>query len=276
MKFKIIEIPELKHIQNLKRKFEKRNLEASENKNAKLLKMKKLLILLPLIISLSFIKADAQSIYSVVSSEMLFQWADVELAGSNITSEPPRYTCFFHLGNYVNFDLTDNIGILTGLAVRNVGFIYDEDIPRKTIRRSYTLGLPVAIKLGSFKNHLYVFGGGEYELLFHYKGKRWLSNDRDGTKIKDTGWFSNKTERFVPSFFVGIQFPGGVNVKFKKYLGDFLNKNYVGSDLGQQGVAFADYTKLDLYYISLSWQFRIDKAKDYVRTDDDKIAFRTY
>lgn len=237
--------------------------------------MKKLLILISLFISLSFIRTDGQDLYSTISWEMLFQFADVELEGSNIISKPPRYTAFFHLADYIHFDIMDNIGLYTGLAIRNVGFIYDEDIPQKTIRRSYTLGVPIAIKLGSFKNHIYFFGGGEYELLFHYKAKRWLSNDRDGTKIKDTSWFSDKTERFVPSLFAGIQFPGGINVTFKKYMGDFLNLDYVGSDLGQQDVAFADYTQLDLYYISVSWQFRIDKAKDYVWTED-KWAFRMY
>jgi hypothetical protein len=237
--------------------------------------MKKILILIAFAFSLSSIPANAQKLYSVLSWEMLFQFADVELEGANIISKPPRYTCFFHLADYIHFDIIDNIGLYTGLAVRNVGFIYDEDIPQKTIRRSYTLGIPIALKLGSFKNHIYFFGGGEYELLFHYKAKRWLSTDRDGTKIKDTSWFSSKTERFVPSVFAGIQFPGGINVTFKKYIGDFLNKEYVGSDLGQQDVAFADYTQLDLYYISLSWQFRIDKAKDYVWTED-KFAFKTY
>lgn len=235
--------------------------------------MKKLLVFIALILPLSLIHSDAQDVYSTLSWEMLFQWADVDLAGSNIVSRPPRYTAFFHLADYVNFDFTDNIGMFTGLAIRNVGFIYDEDIPQKTIRRSYTLGIPIAVKLGSFRNHLYFFGGGEYELLFHYKGKRWLSNDRSGTKIKDTGWFSNKTERFVPSVFTGIQFPGGINIKFKKYFGNFLNKDYIGSDLGQQDVAFADYTQLNLYYISISWQFRIDKAMHYVSTDD-RFAFK--
>lgn len=237
--------------------------------------MRKLLILVTLFMPLSFIRVNAQEFYSTISWEMLFQFADVELEGANIISKPPRYTVFFHIADYVHYDIIDNIGLYTGLAIRNVGFIYDEDIPRKTIRRSYTLGVPIALKLGSFKNHIYFFGGAEYELLFHYKAKRWLSIDRDGTKIKDTSWFSNKTERFVPSVFAGIQFPGGINVTFKKYLGDFLNLDYVGPDLGEQDVAFADYTQLDLYYISLSWQFRIDKSMDHVWTED-KFAFKTY
>jgi hypothetical protein len=237
--------------------------------------MKKILILIALTISLSSIPANAQKLYTVISWEMLFQWADVELEGANIISKPPRYTAFFHIADYINFDIMDNIGLYTGLAVRNVGFIYDEDIPQKTIRRSYSLGVPIALKLGSFKNNIYFFGGGEYELLFHYKAKRWLSNDRDGTKIKDTSWFSSKTERFIPSVFAGIRFPGGINVTFKKYLGDFLDKDYVGPDLGQQDVAFADYTQLDLYYISVSWQFRVDKVTHYINTDE-KFALKMY
>jgi len=237
--------------------------------------MKKILLLsaISILLSLPYL-SNAQKVYPITSGEMLFQWADVELQGSNITAEPLRWTIFFHWGQYYHFDMCDNIGLYTGLAIRNVGFIYDEDIPRKTIRRSYTFGLPVALKLGSFKNHLYFFGGGEYELLFHYKGKRWLSNERSGAKIRDRQWFSNKTERFVPSVFAGVQFPGGVNIKFKKYLGDFLNKDYVGSDLGQQNVSFADFTRLDLYYISLSWQFRTDKLKDYVPVTNEKMVLK--
>jgi hypothetical protein len=238
--------------------------------------MKKLLLIIVFCLSFPVMRIDAQKVYPTTTGEMLFQWADVELAGSNITSRPPRWTIFFHWGQYYHYDFTDNLGLFTGLAIRNVGFIYDEDIPRKTIRRSYTLGLPVAVKLGSFKDHLYFFGGGEYELLFHYKGKRWLSNERSGSKIKDKEWFSDKTERFVPSVFAGVQFPGGINVKFKMYLGNFLNKDYVGSDLGEQNVAFADYTKLDLYYVSISWQFRTDKIRDYVKPADEKIALKIY
>jgi hypothetical protein len=232
--------------------------------------MKKLLLFVSIIIA-SFSRGNAQKMYNTVSSEMLFQWADVNLEGSTIVSRPLRFTAFFNMGSYYHLDFTNNIGLYTGLAVRNVGFIYDEDIPQKTIRRSYTLGLPVAIKLGSFKDHLFFFGGAEYELLFHYKGKRWMSYERSGPKIKETAWFSDKTERFVPSVFAGVQFPGGINIRFKMYLGDFLNRNYFGSDLGQENVSFADFTKLNLYYISLSWQFRVDKAIDHIKADDEFV-----
>jgi hypothetical protein len=177
-----------------------------------------------------------------------------------------------NIGQYFHVDFNNNIGLYTGLAVRNVGFIYDTDIPTKTIRRSYTLGVPLALKLGVFDKHLYIFGGGEYELLFQYKGKRWDSNDRNGTKYKDSEWFSAKTKRFVPALFGGVQFPGGFNVKYKYYLDHFLNSNYVGTDLGQQNVSFADYQAIQMHYISICWQFRTDQWKNAIPTD--KMASR--
>jgi hypothetical protein len=238
-------------------------------------KMKKILLLSAFSIIMASTYLNAQKVYPITSGALLFQFSNVELVNSNVTNRPPRFTCFFHWGQYYHFDIVDNFGFYTGLALRNVGFIYDEDIPQKTIRRSYTLGIPIAVKLGSFKNHLYIFGGGEYEMLFHYKGKRWYSNDRKGSKVKDTEWFSNKTELFVPSVFAGIQFPKGINIKFKYYLGDFLNLDYEGPDLGESNVSFSDFKKLDVFYISVCWQFRTDRAKKYIQGTDEKVALKS-
>ena len=219
----------------------------------------------------SILETDGQDVFSVSSGELLFQFSETEINNVDVKDQP-RFTMFLHLGQYWHMNLGNNIGFYSGIALRNVGFIYDEDSPiQKTIRRSYTLGVPLALKLGSFKNHFYLFGGGEYELLFHYKGKRWLSNDREGPKIKDTEWFSDKTNRFVPSAFVGIQFPGGIRVAFKYYLSDFLNRDYVGRDLGVNNVSFSDYTRQELFYLSVSWQLRTDEIREKLQ-GDDKIA----
>ncbi len=236
--------------------------------------MKRYFILLICGLLAFFTDINAQKVYPITSGALLFQFSDVELSSSNITSRPPRFTCFFHWGQYYHFDIIDNLGFYTGMALRNVGFIYDDDIPQKTVRRSYTLGVPIALKVGSFKNHLYIFGGGEYELLFHYKAKRWYSNDRKGSKVKDTEWFSNKTELFIPSVFGGVQFPKGINIKFKYYLGDFLNLDYEGPDLGETNVSFSDFTRLNVFYISVCWQFRTDKAKKYIKSTDEKVALK--
>jgi hypothetical protein len=224
--------------------------------------MKKILFLCFLSAAVLFAQpANSQEVYTMSSLESLFQWADVPnspQSGYNSINPRLRYTIVFNYGQYWHIDFTNAIGLYSGVAIRNVGFIYDTDIATKTIRRSYNLSVPLSLKLGAFDKHFYLFGGGEYELLFHYKGKRWNSNDRSGTKIKDSEWFSSKTKRFVPAVFGGIQFPRGFNIKYKFYLQHFMNEDYVGNDLGETGIRYADYNSLQMHYISLCWQFRSD------------------
>ncbi len=238
--------------------------------------MKKIIIialfLAPILLSQN---VKSQDVYAVSSWENLFQWADVPSTPqtSQNINERLRYTLFLNVGQYLHVDFSDNIGLYSGLAIRNVGFIYDTDEPTKTIRRSYNLGIPLSLKLGVFDKHLYVFGGAEYELLFHYKGKRWDSNDRNGTKYKDSEWFSAKTNRFVPSWFVGVQLPGGLNVKYKQYIGDFINPDFTGTDLGNSSVSFADYGSIKMHYIAVCFQFRTDQWRSAV-PGADKVASR--
>jgi len=218
--------------------------------------MRKFLVLI--LTLLAFGSAQAQTdIYTVSSGEMIFSWADAEqqipFPGGEMqgVSSIPRFSVFLHLGQYVHLDFNDALGIYSGLALRNIGFITEDDALdiEKEKHRSYTLGLPLALKLGSFKNHFYVFGGAEYELLFHYKYKYWI----DGDKHKTSEWFSDRTNRFVPSVFAGVQFPRGLNLKFKYYLDDFLNNDFKKGDNPRND--YSRYGKTQMFYISLSWQF---------------------
>ncbi len=163
--------------------------------------MKKAILIILVAPFLLVNQAKSQEVYAISSWENLFQWAEIPSTPQSATNttQQLRYTIVWNAGQYWHVDFNNSIGLYTGGAIRNVGFIYDTDIPTKTIRRSYTLGVPLALKLGVFDKHMYIFGGAEYELLFHYKGKRWDSNDRNGTKYKDSEWFSSKTKRFVPA-----------------------------------------------------------------------------
>ncbi|MBS2213761.1 hypothetical protein KEM09_20300 [Carboxylicivirga mesophila] len=219
--------------------------------------MRKFIVSIALLIAALSINAQTQ-VYTVTSGEMIFSWADVEQAplgggAMDNVSSIPRFSAFFHVGQYVHLDFTDALGLYSGLAIRNIGFITEDDAldlgVEKEKHRSYTLGLPVALKLGSFRNHFYVFGGAEYELLFHYKYKYWI----DGDKHKTSEWFSNRTNRFVPSVFAGVQFPRGLNLKFKYYLDDFLNNDFKKGDNPLND--YSRYGKTQMFYISLSWQF---------------------
>jgi hypothetical protein len=207
--------------------------------------MKTPFLIAPLLIISLF--SQAQQLYTMSGGEVIFQSSSIEQYNTDVNSNV-RFTLFFHLGEYVHFDLTDNIGLFSGLGIRNVGLISEENDVRIKYR-TYNLGVPLAIKLGSFDKNLYVFGGAEYEWMFHFKQKV-FENDE---KTKYTEWFSNRTPHFIPSVFAGVQFPMGFQVKFRYYLENYLNNSYQGSS------TYSDYTgfnKTQVWYISFSYVIR--------------------
>ena len=204
-------------------------------------------------------------------------YASAQMVGNNV-----RFTMFFHLGHYWHFDFSNNIGLISGLGIRNIGMITDERLPQnvadgnnpityqdyKIIRRQYTLGVPLMLKLGSFNKHFHIFGGGEIEWAFHFRQKYWTGSfDRSGDKTNAREWFSNRTPNFLPSVVAGIQLPGGMNVRFKYYLVDFLNNGYAVPANSQPGSTFnvGDLTRYEssqLFYVSVCWQFDHESLKD--------------
>ena len=243
----------------------------------------KLLILIVTLLFLLNASTEAQKIYPVSSGEMIFSQSQSSFTSSFISQYPSaklvanrvRFTVFFHLGQYIHYDFSNNAGIFSGLSVRNVGMITDEKLPQtvtvsganvpysdyKIIRRQYMLGVPLALKAGAFDKHFYIYGGGEFEMAFVLKEKFWSNTfDRSGPKTKNTQWFSNQTPTFFPSLFAGVQLPGGVNLKFKYYMKDFLNTDYTKSRNLQEGASFdlsdlSRYKNSQIFYFSVCWQF---------------------
>jgi hypothetical protein len=193
------------------------------------------------------ISSVAQDVYTVSGGEIIFQSANIEKDGQELNTNL-RFTAFFHVGEYLHMDMGDHIGLFSGIGLRNVGFITQEN-EIKTKYRTYNLGIPLAIKLGSFNKNLYLFGGAEYEWMIHYKQKVFVNNE----KTKYTSWFSNRTPDFIPSAFVGFQFPAGIQIKFRYYLDNYLNENF--SD-------FTDFSKTQVWYISVSFMMRNKKARE--------------
>jgi hypothetical protein len=243
----------------------------------------KLIVVIIVCLGLVSVPAMAQKIYPVTSGEIIFSQSQSGFTQSFINQYPSaklvannvRFTVFFHIGQYIHYDFNDNVGMFSGLAIRNVGMITDETLPQtvtlvgadvpyidhKVIRRQYMLGVPLALKVGAFNNHFYLYGGGEYEMAFHLKEKYWSGTfDREGSKTKNTQWFSNQTPTFLPSVFAGVQLPGGVNLKFKYYLTDFLNSDYTTSRNSTEGSTFdlsdlSRYSESQVFSFSLCWQF---------------------
>jgi hypothetical protein len=242
---------------------------------------KKLYILTVICLGLISVSSMAQKVYTESGGEIIFSTSQASFTkaftdqyqGASLMSNNVRFTCFFHVGQYLHYDFSNNVGIFTGLGIRNIGMITDEALPQqvgdgevpygnyKIIRRQYTLGLPLALKIGAFDKNIFFYGGGEYEMAFHFKEKYWQgADDRSGTKTKDTEWFSEQTPTFMPSVFGGIQFMHGLNIKFRYYLTDFLNHDYKGNGNSVAGSTFdisdqSRYEESNIFYVSLSWYF---------------------
>ena len=217
--------------------------------------------------------------YTTSSSEFIFSWGQLEYTDAykasypqaEILNNPVRFTCFFHLGQNFHFDLSKNLGFFTGYGLRNVGFITNEVLPvesgsseyfdAKIVRRTYSLGIPLALKIGSMKDRVYVYGGGEVEWAFAYKEKYWDSHSRSGTKSKYSDFMGSQVNPILPSAFMGIQFKKGLNVKLKYYLTDFLNNDYTRKSSGSNQVVsdLTKYKSSQLIYIAISWQVQPKK-----------------
>ena len=207
----------------------------------------------------------SQDVYSTSGGELIFSWPEVSL-NSGTADRAVRFTAFFHVGQFWNIDLNNNLGFYSGASIINIGMITNETLNNtdeyKIIRRVYTLGIPLALKLGSFKDNFFLFGGGEYEMAFHYKEKYWSNTfSRNGHKTKYTSWFGDQTPRFLPSVYAGIQFPKGIRLKFKYYLTDFLNNKYTNSN---EVSDLTRYTKSQLFYFSLSWHLKSRRVKQKI------------
>ena len=194
--------------------------------------------------------------------ELIFSWAEISQNG-NSKSPGFRFAPIVNIQGMFHKDFSPKFGVFTGLAVRNVGYIYPDypviaSTPSGTVNatlekrfRSYNLAIPLAIKLGNLKK-MFIYGGYEFELPFAYKEKTYENDD----KKKITEWFSSRQQSYYHSVLVGIQFPYGMNLKFKYYLTEFHNQGYTNSD-GSKPYAGL---QTNIFYVSLnSYLFKNDQ-----------------
>lgn len=247
--------------------------------------MKRNILILVLALSIFTLKAQNENIYLSTGTEVIFSGADVYFNGTDVNTNA-RFTIFFHLQQQVDFDLSNIVGLYTGFAFRNVGLIMEDlyqnvgyDVDQldpdynkntKIKHRSYALGFPIAIKLGSIDDGLFAYGGFEYAWMFHYKQKKFI----DDEKYKFKEWGSDRVNPWIPSWFVGVQFPGGFNLKFKYYLKDFLNQDFVGQDFGQD-VDYSQFESTGIWYISFSTMIKWSRfRKAFGKESYNETAFR--
>jgi hypothetical protein len=185
--------------------------------------------------------------YSMTASEIIFSYGEVKSFTGPATTETyklnniVRFTCFFHIQEQFHYNFNNHFGLYTGIGIRNVGLINDiyisDSLSSVTVKqRSYSLGIPLALKIGNMKQGAFLALGAEAELMFAYKEKI-LYNDQ---KTKFYDWFSDNVNLINPSLFADIRFSGGSYVRFKYYMMDFLKDK----DMSFQ----VPTTKTDVYY----------------------------
>jgi hypothetical protein len=170
--------------------------------------------------------------YTTSGLEIPFSFGDITDNGQSASSTL-RFAPIINLETMYNMDMSNRFGLFTGLALRNVGYIYDNYSSRDPLNpgtfkkkfRSFNVGVPVGIKIGDL-NKTFFYGGYEVELAVQYKEKTFDGGDKINTT---TGWFSDRQKIFQHGFIVGVQFPYGANIKFKYYLSEFHNQNFTTS-----------------------------------------------
>jgi len=133
-----------------------------------------------------------------------------------------RYSAFFHFGEQFHLNFGKSFGLYTGIGVRNIGMINRLNDTVKVKQRVYSLGIPVAIKLGDMQKRIYAALGAELELFFNYKQKTFLGSGRGEKVEKFNEWFSDRTPLLNPSLFIEFNFKKGTYIKLRYYLMKFL------------------------------------------------------
>lgn len=193
------------------------------------------------------------SVYFSNEGEMIFSFANID-SDSIDFENILRWSPVFNFTRHLNYDLSRYVGLNVGLGIHNVGFI--AKLPSapdglKKKYRTYNLGLPLGLKIGDLnqRDPFFFFGGYEIEMPIHYKEKTFHNGDKDN---KISGWFSERTERFAQSLYVGIQFPQGFALKFKYYLNNFLNEDFALTKDGITLHPYAGFTA-NVFYFSINW-----------------------
>jgi hypothetical protein len=202
----------------------------------------------------SFAQESKTKIYGSASLEMIFSWAFIDNQG-NEEGIITRWAPVFNVQSMANFDFNKHIGLFTGLAVRNVGFIYENPFDSNNTKykfRTYNLGIPVGIKLGNFERFT-LFGGYEIEFPFVYKEKHFVNEEK---VYKEVLWFSDRVEPIQHSVLAGIQFPYGAYLKFKYYLSNFHDRDYIYKVDGQDTKPY-DFAS-NVFYFSIGWNIFTD------------------
>jgi hypothetical protein len=208
-----------------------------------------------------FISAHAQNSpekYILSGGEMIFSFASISENADldNIM----RFSPVFNAQSWRVYDYGD-FGFFHGLAIRNVGFIIEDDASNTKVKyRTYNLGIPVGVKL-AFTQRTEMYLGYELELPFNFKQKTFINEDKED---KFNTWFSDRTPTLNHGIFVGLQFLSGTHIKFKYYLNNFFNEDYREVI---DGIETRPYEGVDVNVFYFALTFNVFKGTDVIILD---------
>ncbi len=217
--------------------------------------MKKLILLLILVTGIQGISTaqDKPEKYILSGGELIFSFADVNGGYDNILRFSPVFnTQSWHVYDYGDF------AFFYGLGIRNVGFIIDDNTNNIRYKfRTYNIGVPLGAIL-EFSDNMGIYAGYELELPINFKQKTFV-NERKEEKFNS--WFSDRTPTLAHAMFVGFQFRGGLNVKFKYYLNNFFNKDFRAVE---DGIEIFPYEDMDVHVFYFALTFNIFKNRTII------------
>jgi hypothetical protein len=234
------------------------------------MKKKFTFILAFFVLAVLSLNAQTKKAYTTSGGEIIFSFADINNQG-NETGNIMRFSPFFNLQSNLNYDPNQNFGVYTGLAIRNVGFIYD-DPNSSSVRkkfRNYTIGIPVGLKVGKLDG-AFVYAGYEIEFPLNYKEKTF---DNEIKEDKFNVWFSNRVPALYHTLFLGVNLPYGANLKFKYYLTNFHNKDFEETNSDGSKSKPYEFLEANVFYFALSFDlFKNTQLVDPVEARDTKSA----
>jgi hypothetical protein len=235
-------------------------------KKIKIYSLSAVLFLLGAFSNLNAQEQSTKKLYSSTSFEIIFSLANVD-ADTMSVKNIVRFAPVFNFQWVLNYDLSKNFGVFSGTNIRNLGLIREIENTspvKKYKHRVYTLGVPIGLKLGNLENGMFLYGGYEIEWAWNYKQKEF----ENGDKIKkDIYWNPKQVNQWQQSVFVGVNFPYGMNIKFKYYLDNLLKQDYVSYDAN--GVTSMPYAgqNSQIFYFSLNF-FMFEPISSYTNYVD--------
>lgn len=148
-----------------------------------------------------------------------------------------------------NYDLGAHAGVFAGASVNNIGFIYQDPNGVDVFKfRTYNLGLPVGVKLGTMERGL-LFAGWSVEWPVNYREKTFSYGDRTD---RLNAWLSPRVENPQQAVMVGYQSKVGIHLKVKYYITNFHNMDFSEQTAGQFNTPYAGL-QANVLYVALGY-----------------------